>query len=93
VRTINRQTTSTPIALTALLAPVKAWAKVAVIMIMSSIPSGVRVSKLMPWFSPERQILTHPLSSHHVRQPSEEQLTNQSADRGSDFDTKILVGI
>jgi len=34
----------------------------------------------------------HPLSTDDISQPTEQELTNQSADRGGDFDAKILMG-
>ena len=36
--------------------------------------------------------LTHPLTADNVGQPTEEKLSTQSTNGGSDLDTEILVG-
>ena len=35
---------------------------------------------------------THPFTTNDISQPTEQELSDQGADRGGDFDTEILIG-
>lgn len=39
------------------------------------------------------QTLTHLLTTDNIGQPTEEELSNQSTNGGSDLDSKILIGV
>lgn len=88
---INLQKTMTPMIFTAGPDPASAWTSVAVMMIISSIPSDCGKVRTLHGAENEPNH-THALSPNYVCQPSEQQLLQQVFNRCRYLDSKIFVG-
>lgn len=82
----------TAMMLTACASPARDCAKQPMIMIINSIPSAKTYALRNCERGIRDPLRTHALTTNEIRKPSEEQLTDESADRRSNFDTEVLVG-
>lgn len=75
--------------------PDKAWPKVAMMMIMSSIPSSLSMlgDDEMATCIDVESGLTHLLTTNDISEPTKEELATESSNGGCYLYTEILIGI
>jgi len=61
--------------------------------IISSTPSIITGEQKLSGTRLTAQTLTHLLTTDNIGQPTEEQLSNQSTNGGSDLDSEVLIDV